>query len=928
MALQLFKQFQLADNSFFLELVKTHKMKKSLIILLLFVVGISNAQNVKVQGIVTDSLGTAIEMANIMAVNLDLDKMDGYSITGEKGQYALNLKPNSNYQLKVSYLGFSPKTVDVITKTEDLTLPIVLSGGETLLDEIEIVHQMPVSIKGDTIVYNADSFTSGTERKLGDILKKLPGIEVDDDGNVKVEGKGVQKLMIEGKDFFDGDTKLGVNNIPADAVDKVEVLRNYNENDQLRSVTDNQDNLAMNIKLKEGKKNFWFGDISVGAGASPKDGRYVVNPKLFYYSQKYSLNFITNLNNTGEQPMSFSDYFRMSGGFKNLARGSSLSLSGNDLGIPLMPDNMAKEVTNRFGAANFSYNPTKEWTISGFGIISDNKTDMENWSRNQILNTETGEVLTTQESDTNNRLKSEMTMLKFSSNYKPNQKVTFDYDVFFKKSQQTEDYHLQTQVSPNTEQSQEITTFKKQNPVSFNQNIGLYYAPDNKNVFAFEVQHLYQDEDPFYNANLATQPFDLAGYIDGQLRQNIYQERFLKTNKIDAKADYYYALTKKSNLNITLGNTYSYQNFNSHIFQILDNGTQNDLTSPELNNQVSYAFNDIYLGLRYKFITGKFTFNPGITAHSYSMEDTQSGNANHRTFTRFLPDFDVKYEIRRSKTLNYRFAMTNNFTDIMKLAESYILQGYSSLYAGNRHLENSTAQTHNLYYSSYSTFNQQHISANISYSKTMDNINSISEYDGINRTSTSFNSNFADQSLGGNVRYGKTFARYYKANASASMRWAEHNIIQVNPATNNTTEASRASFSQQYSASLRTTFDNIPNVELGYAISINKYPEETSYTSSPKVNLDYYFLESFSLTADYTLNNYQNKSRTINNQFDFLNASLAYQKKDSKWEYRLSATNLLNTKTRNSDFFNQFSIVTSQYWIQPRYVIFTLKYNL
>src|SRR5690606_4509468 len=124
MALQLFKQFQLADNSFFLELVKTHKMKKSLIILLLFVVGISNAQNVKVQGIVTDSLGTAIEMANIMDVNLDLDKMDGYSITGEKGQYALNLKPNSNYQLNVSYLGFSPKTVDVITKTDDLTLPI------------------------------------------------------------------------------------------------------------------------------------------------------------------------------------------------------------------------------------------------------------------------------------------------------------------------------------------------------------------------------------------------------------------------------------------------------------------------------------------------------------------------------------------------------------------------------------------------------------------------------------------------------------------------------------------------------------------------------------------------------------------------------------------------------------------------------------
>lgn len=127
---------------------------------------------------------------------------------------------------------------------------------------------------------------------------------------------------------------------------------------------------------------------------------------------------------------------------------------------------------------------------------------------------------------------------------------------------------------------------------------------------------------------------------------------------------------------------------------------------------------------------------------------------------------------------------------------------------------------------------------------------------------------------------------------------------------------------------LRFGFEEIPNIEVEYAVSINENPEETFYRSSPKVNLDYYFLNGFALTADYTLNNYYNKSKTINNQFDFLNASLAYQKKDSKWEYRLSATNLLNTKTRNSDFFNQFSIVTSQYWIQPRYVIFTLKYNL
>ena len=905
-------------------------MKKYLTTLLLLITVISNAQKIKVQGVVTDSLGVAIEMANVMAVNLDDNKMDGYSITGDKGQYVLSLKTNTKYQLKISYLGMSPKTVDLTTKIEDIFLPITMEGGGFMIEGVEIVHEMPVSIKGDTIVYNADSFTSGTERKLGDVLKKLPGVEVDDDGGVKVEGKDVSKLMVDGKDFFDGDTKLGVQNIPADAVDKVEVLRNYNKNDQLRSVTDNQDNLAMNIKLKQGKKNFWFGDITAGIGVGHYDERYVVNPKLFYYSEKYSLNFITNFNNIGEQPMTWQDYFRMTGGFQNLARrgGTNFNVSANDLGISSLMNNRAKEITNRFGAGNFSYNPSKKWTLSGFAILSDNKTDMETWSRNSILNTETGEVVTTQESDTESRVKSEMAMLKLSSNYKPNEKITFDYDIFFKKSQQSEDYDLATEVTPFTSQSQQVYTYKKQDPVSFNQHIGLYYAPNNKHVFAFETQHLYQDEDPFYNANLENKPFDLAGYVDNQLRQDMYQERFLKTNKIDSKADYYYALNNKTNINVTLGNTYSYQNFNSSMFQILDNGTQNDLTAPELNNRVAYIFNDLYLGLHYKFIKGKFTFNPGFSVHHYTMDDTQMGSTNNRTFMRVLPDFDMRFQIKKSQTLNYRFAFTNNFTDILNLAEGYILQGYSSLYQGNRNLENSTSQTHSLTYSSFSMFNMQNIYGGISYSRMIDNINYIAEFDGINRTSSSFNSNFADQTLGGNVGYGRTFARYYKINGGVSLNWDKRNIMQTNPATNVTTVNSVESFTQNYSASIRTTFEDVPNLELGYGIRISDYLNEVFYTSSPRINLDYYFLKSFALTADYTYNNYTNKAGTIDNKYDFLNVSLGYQKKDSKWEYRVSATNILNTQSINSDNFSQFSISTSQYWVQPRYVILSLKYNL
>src|SRR5690606_13044345 len=97
---------------------------------------------------------------------------------------------------------------------------------DNTLDEIQLVYEMPVTISGDTIVYNADSFNTGTERKLEDVLKNLPGVEVNDDGQIQVEGKTVGKVMVEGKDFFDGDSKLATKNIPANAVDKVQVLKN------------------------------------------------------------------------------------------------------------------------------------------------------------------------------------------------------------------------------------------------------------------------------------------------------------------------------------------------------------------------------------------------------------------------------------------------------------------------------------------------------------------------------------------------------------------------------------------------------------------------------------------------------------------------------------------------------------------------------
>ncbi len=249
-------------------------------------------------------MGNTIMGANVIAIEKESQILDGFGISNDSGFYRISLKKNTDYQIKISFIGFQQIELD-LNLNEDFEKNFVLEQQAEALDEVEIVYEMPVTIKGDTIVYNADSFNTGTEKKLGDVLKNMPGIEVTDEGTIEVEGKEITKITVEGKDFFDGDSKLATQNLPANAVNKVEVLRNFTEVSQLRNVTNNEDNIAINISLKSGKDKFWFGEI---VGAKGNEDTYLAAPKIFYYAKDLSMSILGNTNNLGERVLSRRDF--------------------------------------------------------------------------------------------------------------------------------------------------------------------------------------------------------------------------------------------------------------------------------------------------------------------------------------------------------------------------------------------------------------------------------------------------------------------------------------------------------------------------------------------------------------------------------------------------------------------------------------------
>ena len=141
---------------------------------------------IKFEGKVLDTLQLPLEKASVVAINNSTNALDAFSMTNEKGLFSLKLKENTDYKIQVSYFGLQSVNEILKTASENLEKNYTLRSDITL---DEVVVKMPVIIRGDTLIYDADSFKNGSERKLKDIIDKLPGVEINDDGQIEVEGK-------------------------------------------------------------------------------------------------------------------------------------------------------------------------------------------------------------------------------------------------------------------------------------------------------------------------------------------------------------------------------------------------------------------------------------------------------------------------------------------------------------------------------------------------------------------------------------------------------------------------------------------------------------------------------------------------------------------------------------------------------------------
>ena len=290
-----------------------------------------------------------VEQATVRLLTGKDSTLVGGVVSSANGNFTLkNIKAGS-YLLHVTFVGFEPtyQPLQITGKVNPVKIGnIELTDGAIQLGEAVVVGKAnEVVVRNDTVEYNADSYKVTEGSVLEDLLKKMPGVEIASDGKVTVNGKEITKLMIDGKEFFSDDPKVASKNLPAKMVDKVHVLDKKSDMAMMTGFDDGNEETVINLTVKPGMKQGWFGNAVVGYGS---EKRYEGNAMVNRFINNDQFTFMGGLNNTNN--MGFSDLASTMfagmggggrGGFGRFGSGNGITSSGN-AGL-----NFSKELNNK-----------------------------------------------------------------------------------------------------------------------------------------------------------------------------------------------------------------------------------------------------------------------------------------------------------------------------------------------------------------------------------------------------------------------------------------------------------------------------------------------------------------------------------------------------------------------------------------------------
>lgn len=275
-------------------------MKRFLFVLGLFAIiqsqTFSQSSNYNLSGIIVDNTTKEkIEYGSIRVLSAKDSTYVAGGSTNKNGQFSISLKP-AKYIVRVSYLGYQDHVADItIVKNTSMGTIAMLEDAVMLNEAVVETKAIEIMVKGDTVEYNADSYKVQESAVVEDLLKKMPGVEIDADGKITINGKEIKKIMVDGKEFFSDDPKVASKNLPAKMVEKLQVLDQKSDMALMTGFDDGNEETVINLTVKKGMKEGIFGNALAGAG---NEDKYEGATNINYMRNNTQVSLIGGINNT------------------------------------------------------------------------------------------------------------------------------------------------------------------------------------------------------------------------------------------------------------------------------------------------------------------------------------------------------------------------------------------------------------------------------------------------------------------------------------------------------------------------------------------------------------------------------------------------------------------------------------------------------
>lgn len=382
----------------------------------------------EIKGILTDSESTPLIAATVVLLQLPDSSFADYGLSADDGTFRLQAAQNGNFILQISYVGYAPYIQNIVLdKNYDLGI-IKMEEAANMLEvaQIEAAH-IPIRMNGDTLEFNSSAFNVQAHDDVAKLLEQMPGVEILEDGTVKINGKKVEKILVDGKEFFGTDVQIALKNLPADAIKKVEVFDNKTDKEQLTDSKSKSQSQTLNLTLKDDKKEGFMGNIEGGYGYGHPNHHYKGSLSLNYFNAKMRISIIGSTNNINQAGFTYKDFQDMSGGYDDfMSQNQAMSLgdSWSDPVLSLLWGGTQGTVSSIAGGLNMNFFPTDKTEFSVHYLYTNaNKTEYSK-SYNRAISPENFYTIN---SNTNNLLLAQRHVFntKFTHRFDSTQELRF-----------------------------------------------------------------------------------------------------------------------------------------------------------------------------------------------------------------------------------------------------------------------------------------------------------------------------------------------------------------------------------------------------------------------------------------------------------------------------------------------------------------------